>query len=305
MMKGGSSKGIYMSENLEWLILNRDIQIDYTHVLGEGQFGIVYKATWREITVAVKQFHPIHPSKIKLIQNEFEVMTKLHHPHIIQLLGYIENPFSIVMEYIPKGSLSHYLKTHRYVSFATKLQFIIDICLGLTYLHQRQPSFIIHRDIKPSNFLLTQDFRIKIADFGICKLLHNENEWAQVDQIQGTPNVGSLYYMAPEIIGTPPRLNDIKSYKYNTRVDIYSIGSVMYEILEGRKLFQDASSKQSFLQHIYHQHRPSFSKCPSFLTQIILQCLHHDPSCRPEAFSLIQSLRAILQKHWWLKWYVR
>lgn len=288
----------------EWILDKNEIEIMYDQVLGKGEFGIVYKAKWRGMIVAAKQFKDLDVHKIKLMQNEFEAMTKLHHPNIIQLLGYINDPFTIIMEYLSKGSLSSYIL--KKTSLKTKIKFMIDIALGLTYLHQRKPSYIIHRDIKPSNFLITNDLHVKIVDFGLCKILRSSQSFIKKSQekitslenISGTANVGTLYYMAPELIHYTN-----ENILYNSNVDIYSFGSVMYEIFEKCKIFNHVSSRKKFLELIFTNETPTFNKSPFFIKNLIIQCLDHDPSKRPNAISVLNELDSILKKYWWLKYY--
>lgn len=291
----------------EWMIDTDEIEIYYHRILGKGEFGIVYEGKWRGIIVAVKQFKDLDNRKIKLMQNEFLAMTKLHHPNIIQLLGYIKDPFTIIMEYISNGSLLTYLKKKKRISLATKINFMIDIALGLEYLHQRKPSYIIHRDIKPSNFLITKDLHVKITDFGICKILcctesmiskSYDNNMNHLQNIEGTSNVGTLFYMAPELIKKSQNQTI-----YNSNVDIYSFGSVMYEVFEKMKIFEYSSSRDEFIQHILMNDIPRFKKTPLFIQNLILQCLNHDQKSRPNALYILNHLRLYLNKNWWTKFY--
>ena len=97
---------------------------------------------------------------------EFDIMTKLHHPNIVQFLGYINDPFIIVMEYIPKLDL---MSNIRSLTKKEKISITKDILRGLAYIHNRKPHNLIHRDIKPTNILLTNSKVAKISDFGLSK----------------------------------------------------------------------------------------------------------------------------------------
>jgi len=290
----------------EWVISPREIFIHKDpkkNILGKGQFGVVTKGYWRGIPVALKQFDNIDPSKMKLMMNEFSTMTKLHHPNIIQLLGYFESPYTIVMEYISRGSMSEFLKRYPWTTIHTKISFIMDIAKGLAYLHARKPSFIIHRDIKPSNFLVTQDYHIKIADFGICKML--SNHWAErsednLPSLQGvdaTAKVGTLFYMAPELV-----LAKKSVIHYDSSVDIYSLGAVMYEVMENIKLYSSDIESVEDLIYIHERRiRPSFFYTPDFLKKIILLCLNHDSRQRPTAILLLNYLEREVHRRWWIR----
>lgn len=285
----------------EWIINNKEINMEKKFILGKGQFGTVYAGEWRGLIVAIKKFDNLDKNKIKLMENEFNVMTKLHHPNIIQLLGYIENPFSIVMEYIPKGCLRNYLKTHSWTSVQLKIRFMMDIAKGLAYLHARKPSFIIHRDIKTTNFLVTKDLHVKIADFGICKILENQyvvksqENLQYLQDIDATANVGTLYYMAPELVVKQ------KTTHYNASVDIYSFGCVMYEVFEGNKLFDFISNREEYINVILSQQRPEFFRTKKFIKKIILQCLDKNPLRRPTAIWILKYFQHYYKSKWWLK----
>ena len=268
----------------EWIINENEVYVYKNQILGKGQFGTVYKGEWRGLIVAIKQFEKLDANKRKLVENEFTAMTKIHHPNIIQLLGIIQNPFSIVMEYIPNGCLFDYLNNHQWTSLDRKVLFMMDIAKGLAYLHARKPSFIIHRDIKPKNFLVTKDLQIKIADFGICKILKNDickksqENLQYITDITATSNVGTLYYMAPELVVKE------KITHYTASVDIYSFGSVMYEIFEGHKIYEFCENREQFINIILRRCHPNFEHSRPFIKKLIIRCLDYKRS-----------------KKWWLK----
>jgi len=287
----------------EWLINKEQVCLSPKIVLGKGQFGKVYLGQWKKINVAVKFFNNLEESQIKLIKNEFEAMTKLHHPHIIQLIGYTHFPFTIIMEYCEFGSLANYIQTHRYVSHRQKCLFMMDILKGLMYLHGRKPSCVIHRDIKPTNFLLTKHLQVKIADFGICKILrkysssnldisHNE-----LNTTNATTRVGTLYYMAPELL-----MSSLPTTNYSTMIDIYSFGCVVYEIFEEKKVFGHCTHIEELKWHVLKFKVPRFYRTPKKVQNIIIHCLFHDPIKRPCALTLWNEFDLLLKKQWWLKY---
>lgn len=289
----------------EWVISRKEIHVNPKHnILGSGQFGIVTKGYWRGTTVALKQFNHLDSSKMKLMINEFSTMTRLHHPNIIQLLGYFESPYTIVMEYIPRGSLCEFLEKNPWTTMYTKVSFIMDIAKGLAYLHARKPSFIIHRDIKPSNFLVTEDYHIKITDFGICKML--SNEWTEkcsndnLPALQGTDataRVGTLFYMAPELVLAKKAITH-----YDSSVDMYSLGAVMYEIFEKKKLYSHIECVEDLIFIHERRIRPYFFYTPRFLQKIILSCLHHETCQRPTALVVLNYLCTETHRRWWIRY---
>ena len=285
----------------EWIINENEVYVYKNQILGKGQFGTVYKGEWRRLIVAIKQFEKLDANKRKLVENEFTAMTKIHHPNIIQLLGIIQNPFSIVMEYIPNGCLFDYLNNHQWTTLDRKVLFMMDIAKGLAYLHARKPSFIIHRDIKPKNFLVTKDLQIKIADFGICKILKNDickksqENLQYITDITATSNVGTLYYMAPELVVKE------KITHYTASVDIYSFGSVMYEIFEGHKIYEFCENREQFINIILRRCHPNFEHSRPFIKKLIIRCLDYNPLRRPKALEILRYLEYKRSKKWWLK----
>ena len=88
-----------MCDRTHWVIPREMIQVDETQILGKGKYGNVYLGNWLGTPVAIKHFEEYLPLEIKsIIQREFSTMTRIHHPHVCQLLGYTEEPFQIVME---------------------------------------------------------------------------------------------------------------------------------------------------------------------------------------------------------------
>jgi serine/threonine protein kinase len=149
----------------DWEIPPWEIYIDSNKLLGEGTWAKVYLAEWRHTTVVAKVLKNDFDKKAKeLIIKELDNMTKMHHPNIVQLFGYVEDPFTIVMEYFQNGDLFdnlNKLKMHQ------KIKIGEDIIKGLIYIHERRPHGLIHRDIKLRNILLTNSYSAKIADFGL------------------------------------------------------------------------------------------------------------------------------------------
>jgi len=262
----GKNEYIYRKKEFsEWEIPPWEVTIDYSKMVGEGTFCRVYLAEWRKTTVVAKVLKNSFDMHAKeLILKEFENMTKMHHPNIVQLFGYVEEPFTIIMEYFKNGDL---YKNLTKLSYTKKLKVAIDIIKGLIYLHQRNPTSLIHRDIKLRNILLTDSYTAKIADFGlstfslvnIIKQTSKNNlvELANIDEekigllsnhpennnvnisyhpdldcnnkdLDGnkdlTAEVGTERYMAPEV----------KTCNYNCKVDVYSTGILFYELFTSR-----------------------------------------------------------------------
>lgn len=220
---------ILSHSNDDWEINLSEINIFYDKLIGEGSFSKVYLAEWKKTIVAVKIFIEDNVDKSYLFDREFDTMTRAHHPNIIQLLGYIEDPFMIVMEYLPKKDLLSIINCSL-TSLDKKIDISINILRGINYLHTRKPDYIIHRDIKPQNIIFTVSGKPKIADFGLSRLLKNKfiisNKKRLPKNNDLSEYVGSNRYMAPEI-----RFGKI----YNHKIDIWSLGIIFYELFENTR----------------------------------------------------------------------
>lgn len=204
-----------ISCNGEWEISRTELVIRKT--LGHGSFGQVSKGTWRGTDVALKIIcePDINLSEFK---TEMEIMTKIHHPNILQLLGActLDNPYMIVMEYMINDSLE---STNSSLTTNQRIDVMKDVSRGLAYLHNRKPDCIIHRDLKPSNILLSASMKAKIADFGISSL-----KPVCTENYAMTGETGTYKYMAPEVL---------THKKYSAKVDIWSFGIIMYYMFCG------------------------------------------------------------------------
>ena len=276
-LHGGVPKQFFTVRNKEfgdWEIPPWELFIYQNELLGEGSFSKVYLAKWRETLVVAKVLDEnICKHKKELVLREFNTMTKLHHPNIVQFLGYIDNPFIIVMEYIPKGDL---LTNIPKLSKTQKMNIMKDILKGLVYIHNRKPYSLIHRDIKPTNILLTNSKVAKITDFGLSKFYclekinSHENlvQLGEEENMEFTTPVGTERYMAPEAQ---------ISGNYNNKVDIYSCGILLYELFENKRYIPGT--------------KLSWFWTPKKIKNIIIeQMLNVNPDDRSEALSLLQNL---------------
>ena len=96
---------------------------------------------WRKTPVAAKVAHDMPQEQKQLVLREIEVMARLRHPNVVQFLGYVDAPFTVVMEYLPMGDLRAYWKAHK-TSNTHKSQICIDVLRALAYLHNRAPAYL-------------------------------------------------------------------------------------------------------------------------------------------------------------------
>ncbi|HET6883957.1 MAG TPA: protein kinase, partial [Pirellulales bacterium] len=201
-------------------------QLEITELLGQGGMGAVYKA--RQLTldrlVAVK----ILPAEVagdpafaERFTREARALARLNHPNIVGIhdFGQAGGLYYFVMEYVDGDSLRQ-LVAKKESSVRQTLALVPQMCDALQFAHDEG---IVHRDIKPENILIDKRGRVKVADFGLAKLLGRSADEAtltRVEQVMGTP-----LYMAPEQMQG--------SHAVDHRADIYSLGVVFYEMLTG------------------------------------------------------------------------
>lgn len=269
----------------DWEIPPWNLLINEEKKLGKGNFGTVYMAMWNGTPVVAKVINDSVPEEKKeLLKKEFHVLTKMHHPNVVQLLGYVSDPFIIVMEYLPNGELLDYINNNKWLSFSKKINICIDIMRALCYLHNREPKYLIHRDLKPQNILITESGSAKIADFGISRLFSRKIEQSvsldstielnKENNDDLTLFVGALRYMAPEVK---------KRETYDYKIDIWSAGIIFSELFENRR----------YNEFFY------WSKTPMIVRSLILNCmLQDDPNKRCNAEYIINELLQINRKQW-------
>jgi predicted Ser/Thr protein kinase len=201
-------------------------QLEILELLGQGGMGAVYKARQLKLErlVAVKLLPPEwgrDPAFAERFAREARALARLSHPNIVAVhdFGESDGLFYLVMEYVDGANLRQVLQDGP-LNPARALAIVPQICEALQYAHEEG---IVHRDIKPENILLDRKGRVKIADFGLAKLLGRPRA---AFTLTGTHQVmGTLDYMAPEQRQRPQEVDH--------RADIYSLGVVFYEMLTG------------------------------------------------------------------------
>ena len=201
-------------------------QLEILELLGRGGMGAVYKARQtaldRYVALKVLPVAPgADPSFAERFQREARALAALNHPHIVAVYdcGQTPNLWYFIMEYVDGVNLRQLERTHR-LSPREALAIVPQVCEALQFAHDRG---IVHRDIKPENILIDKQGQVKIADFGLAKLLR-----VTPDQLTLTETryaIGTPQYMAPEQMEQPQSVDH--------RADIYSLGVVFYEMLTG------------------------------------------------------------------------
>ncbi|KAJ1260406.1 hypothetical protein BS78_10G229700 [Paspalum vaginatum] len=206
---------------------------DFSKKLGEGGFGSVFEGKIDQERVAVKRLESARQGKKEFLA-EVETIGSIEHINLVKLVGFCAEKSHrlLVYEYMPRGSLDRWIY-NRYnnapLDWGTRCRIILDIAKGLCYLHEECRRKIAHLDIKPQNILLDETFNAKLADFGLSKLIDRDQSKVMT-VMRGTPG-----YLAPEWLTS----------KITEKVDIYSFGVVVMEIICGRKNIDNSQPEES------------------------------------------------------------
>lgn len=259
--------------------------------LGEGGMGVVYRAldTHLDRPVAIKILRPgatTSPERRRRFQQEAKAASALNHPNIVHIydISCSGGMDYIAMEFVDGKTLDRLIGKSG-LSLKDALKIAIQIADALARAHA---AGIVHRDLKPANIIVGEDGRVKLLDFGLAKLMETVD--APVDSEAGTATitargdvqteegtiVGTVAYMSPE---------QAEGKKVDARSDIFSFGSMLYEMASGRRPFEGAN-KISLLSAILNKEPPPLAEAapdlPAELDKIIWRCLRKDPGRRAQ-----------------------
>lgn len=255
-------------------------QFEILDLIGKGGMGAVYKARQKDLDriVALKILPPAiggSPAFSSRFTREAKALAKLNHPGIVTIheFGQRDGLYFIVMEFVDGVNLAQLLKTGR-VSPREALAIVPQICDALQYAHDQG---IVHRDIKPENILLDRLGRVKVADFGIAKIVsavcddpmrRGDNPVPADATIAGNI-MGTPQYMAPEQVEHPADVDH--------RADIYALGVVFYQMLTGELPGKDLQAPSRKV-HIDVR-----------LDEIVLQAMEKNPELRFQQASVMKT----------------
>ncbi|CAI9112588.1 OLC1v1013056C1 [Oldenlandia corymbosa var. corymbosa] len=246
-----------------------------------GRHSRIYRGIYKHRDVAIKLIsQPEEDSDLaalleKQFTSEVNLLLRLNHPNIITFIGACKKPpvFCIITEYLPGGSLRKFL--HQQVPHSLPLNLVLklalDIAHGMEYLHSLG---ILHRDLKSENLLLDDSMCVKVADFGISCL---ESQCGSAKGFTGT-----YRWMAPEMI---------KEKHHTKKVDVYSFGITLWELLTALTPFDDMTPEQAAFAVCQKNARPPLpSTCPLPVRRLISRCWSPNPNKRPHFEEIVSVL---------------
>ena len=256
---------------------------EITQLLGEGGMSYVYKAIDKQLqrTVAIKTLKPNYVEQEKFVERfkrEAQTAANLNHPNIVQIFdwGIGDEPF-FVMEYIEGNTLTSIIANKRTISMNDILFIGAQVSSGLQAAHSKG---LVHRDIKPGNIMITPEGKVKVTDFGIVSLQNEESDITKTGSILGTAS-----YISPEQAQGKP---------VSKESDLYSLGTVLYELITGRPPFEGDTPIATATKHITDKPEKLSTyraNIPKGIENAVLKLLHKYPKDR---FKNAEDLRAVL-----------
>ena len=271
-------------------------QLEILELLGRGGMGVVYKARQKTLNrlVALKLLAPERVNDPKFAERftrEAQALAALNHPNIVTIhdFGQAGGFYFLLMEFVDGANLRQLLRARKFTP-EEALAIVPTLCDALQFAHDRG---IVHRDIKPENLLLDKTGRVKIADFGIAKMLGTapgtEVVGALLPAADATQNaMGTPGYSAPEQRTDPQRVD--------SRADIYSLGVVFYEMLTGelpgkkielpsRKVHVDVRLDEVVLRALETKPELRYQQASTFKTEV--ETIAGSPGKTPAQFPAV------------------
>jgi predicted Ser/Thr protein kinase len=274
-------------------------QLEILELLGRGGMGVVYKARQRQLDrlVALKVLPPqigLPEAFAERFTREARSLARLSHPRIVMIYDFgrtASGLYYFIMEFVDGTDLRRVIQTGK-ISAAEALAIIPQICEALQYAHEEG---IVHRDIKPENILLNRKGQVRIADFGLAKILDSPASGSTSTLTKIGQRMGTPHYMAPEQIEHPAQVDH--------RADIYSLGVVFYEMLTGelplgrfappsQKVRVDVRLDEIVLKALEKEPERRYQRASEVKTDIET-ISSQDHAARPQASS-IESLKSSL-----------
>jgi serine/threonine protein kinase len=254
--------------------------------LGAGGMGEVYLASDTTLgrRVALKLLKPEHtqdPERVRRFRHEAKSASALNHPNILTIyeVGEADGHHFIATEFIDGENLRAALGPSGRMETGEVLKVVTQVAAALAAAHE---AGIVHRDIKPENIMLRRDGYAKVLDFGLAKLTEAAAAQSAVAgaslpvQTASGLILGTTDYMSPE---------QATGGKIDARSDIFSFGTLLYEMLSGRPAFRSDSTMRTVAAILTKEPEPLPTTTDSELTKIVLRCLRKDPERRYQSIA--------------------
>src|SRR5579859_223056 len=254
-------------------------------LLGTGGFGAVYGARapdGREVALKVSHEVAGHSTvQIVRMQNEIEVLARLRHPSLVEVRGYgftTDGRFYLAMDRAEGVRLDHYLRPRGRLEPIEAIQIVRKVAEAMAYCHERD---VLHLDLKPENVLVSDPHepRVKVLDFGLAHLV-------AAPGLAAGARGGTLPHMAPEYFepgGTA---------KPGASLDLYAIGTILYELLSGQLPFEGTSPQEHVRNKLTGEARPLRDVArgvPEPLADLVHELLERDPGKRLASAALLSA----------------
>ncbi|XP_048568977.1 uncharacterized protein LOC125550109 isoform X2 [Triticum urartu] len=279
--------------DFEHLQIIKNEDLEELRELGSGTFGTVYHGKWRGTDVAIKRIKKScftgRSSEQERLAQEFwreaEILSKLHHPNVVAFYGVVKDgpggTLATLTEFMVNGSLRHVLqRKDKCPDLRKRLIIAMDAAFGMEYLHSKN---IVHFDLKCDNLLVNlRDHArpiCKVGDFGLSKIKRNT-------LVSGGVR-GTLPWMAPELLNG-------SSSKVSEKVDVFSFGIVLWEILTGEEPYANMHYGAIIGGIVNNTLRPPVpANCGPDWRRLMEQCWSPDPSQRPAFTEIAARLRSM------------
>lgn len=282
-----------MEADMYGLQIIRNADLEELRELGSGTYGTVYHAKWRGTDVAIKRIKKTcfsgRSSEQERLTNDFwreaQILSNLHHPNVVAFYGVVPDgaggTLATVTEFMANGSLRNVLlKKDRSLDYHKKLMITMDAAFGMEYLHSKS---IVHFDLKCDNLLVSlrdpQRPVCKVGDFGLSRIKRNT-------LVSGGVR-GTLPWMAPELLnGSSSRVSE--------KVDVFSFGITMWEILTEEEPYANMHCGAIIGGIVKNTLRPPLpDHCDPEWKKLMEQCWSSDPPARPSFTEITKRLRSI------------
>ena len=301
----GKQEGLFQrvdetgQDELVHLLVEHQLNIINSHdmavskKIGNGGYGVVYRAAWNGVPVAVKRLHNMHANSehINDVAREIRILHEVRHPHIVLFLGIVvaDGSVSLVTEYMPGGSVRQMLTARSDIP-GSKLDshsrhlILRDTALGMQHLHSHFK--LIHRDLKAANILVDDAMNptlAKVCDFGLS--MHQE-------RLGTLSMVGTPYCTAPEVL---------RGKSYDEKIDVYAYGIFCWFLWAEKMPFEGIQAVELGHRVAYFGFRPPVPSIPhvsedAWLIDLMVSCWNDSARLRPSFEDIVQQVEASSQQ---------